>query len=68
MIKWYAAKFVFFFLSFLLSFFVFEENGALFCNGRATKQIRCRALIIKVAKRALSWLTRLTIDEEKLSE
>ena len=56
-----------FFPSFLLSFF-FEENDALFCNGRATKQIRCRALIIKVAKRALSWLTRLTIDEEKLSE
>ena len=66
MIKWDAAKFVCFFLSFFL--FFFEENGALFCNGRATKQIRCRALIIKVAKRALSWLTRLTIDEEKLSE
>ena len=57
------------FASFFPSFFFFfEENGALFCNGRATKQIRCRALIIKVAKRALSWLTRLTIDEEKLSE
>ena len=53
-----------FFPSFL---FFFEENDALFCNGRATKQIRCRALIIKVAKRALSWLTRLTIDEVKLS-
>ena len=66
MIKWDAAKFVCFFLSFFP--FFFEENGALFCNGRATKQIRCRALIIKVAKHALSWLTRLTIDEEKLSE
>ena len=39
-----------FFLSFL--FFFFEENGALFCNGRASKQIRCPALIIKVGKRA----------------
>ena len=56
------------FASFFPSSFFFEENGALFRYGRATKQIRCRALIIKVAKRALSWLTRLTIDEEKLSE
>ena len=65
MIKWDTAKFVCFFLSFFP--FFFEENGALFCNGRSSKQIRCPALIIKVGKRALSWLTRLTIDEEKLS-
>ena len=67
MIKWDAAKFVCFFRSFFP--FFFEENGALFCNGHGTKQIRCRALIIKVGKRTLSCrLTRLTIDEEKLSE